>query len=104
MRCIACKGTGSKKVELDLFLLGDPPCSVCDGKGYDSEAVLERVRELRSNDHSYRSIAAHIHREVGGTWTPPDNALEGEALCLAAGIDQGAEFEAWIKERFGRKS
>lgn len=102
MKCVACKGTGSRKVELDIFQLGDPPCSVCGGLGYNSEAVLERVRELRADHHTYRSIAAHIHQEVGGTWDPPDNQMEGEALCWAAGVDHGDEFQAWLDENTRR--
>jgi hypothetical protein len=99
MRCQACKGTGSRKVELDIFLLGDPPCSACYGRGHDPEAVCRRVRELRADHHTYRSIAAIIHQEAGGKWEPPDNQLEGEALCSAAGIDHNDEFQAWLDEK-----
>lgn len=56
-----------------------------------------RVRELRADGFTWRSVAAQIHAEWGADadWNPPSNQLAGMALCEAAATALGEEHAAY---------
>lgn len=84
-------------------------CIPCQGEGRVilHGLVFDRVRELRAEYASYRTIAQIIYEEFDGDWQPSYSSLVGESLCDMAGIDRHAEFKeycAWRAEQAKEKT
>jgi hypothetical protein len=58
------------------------------------------VRSLRLDGHSWRSIAAEVHKQWGpfkAHWSPPSNQIAGIVLCEKAAhyLGEDAKKEPW---------
>ena len=76
-------------------------CNVCqETKRAPVESdheVLELVRNLRGDNHTWREIACLVKNGFEGDWIVDQSS--GEHLCSLAGIDRNAEFWEFVKWR-----